>query len=383
MAQKSPFDIVFEGFNFVSGILTLAIQDMGLKVGIVMERKLDNTYDPELSNFYPQSISSAPSAIKDYQFLLKCTTLFPHLFFPKRVLTFSNSGKTNAAFYLSIDKFLQRDRESSTLLINTTKYPEYKTLTYPAGALLFEYSFDRNQAIIELLKQAMKNGAKLIDNRDLETNTPLVKPEPFRSNHLALQTKKPNFQNSIRVHHSNFDFTLIQNVQKQSIQIDNVKDTANMASSIFNICANLGINHSNIESFTPEQLTSDLKSNSSVVLADSKLNDVRKQLGSAQKYLSKILGQKINIDTVFEKIQSHGMTGENFRSIQNECDEKFDLAKQTGIDYSKFTFYFYRYRYAIDAMIDDAYAMMNEERDPNKIWDAVISDYTSQEQNFS
>nr|MDA3927829.1 hypothetical protein [Prolixibacteraceae bacterium] len=70
------------------------------------------------------------------------------------------------------------------------------------------------------------------------------------------------------------------------------------------------------------------------------------------------------------------MNGENFRIIQNECDEKFDLAKQTGIEYKHFLALFYRYRNDIDTLIDNAYKLMEQYRNPQKIWTEVEAQHT-------
>lgn len=60
-----------------------------------------------------------------------------------------------------------------------------------------------------------------------------------------------------------------------------------------------------------------------------------------------------------------------FNDLNERCLEKFDLAKQTGILYADFKIIFHRYGNTVDQMTEEAYILMNEFRDPEKIWNLV------------
>lgn len=55
--------------------------------------------------------------------------------------------------------------------------------------------------------------------------------------------------------------------------------------------------------------------------------------------------------------------------------EKFDLAKQTGIDYQRFKIFFHRYGKNIDTITDLAYNYLQSERNPIKLWELAETDF--------
>lgn len=380
MKTKLEPIVIFKGFNFTAGILAYALQKQGHRVGIYLNQPLKSNYKPELGLFYPKQLSKAHMASKNYRFLLKCSTLFPNLYFPNRILFFPESQKVNSSYYLSMDKLIGRERENSTLLISTSKYANYKGLskTFPKAALLYEFSFDRSQAIINLYNKCMNAGASKVHSIENEGKL-IIDCFDYDSNTIIdLTHSNKIYPNSIQIQHSNFNFLLYQSSLVNSVQITNLNsiDFAQFKNEAISLLKTFNIEIDDTKLRACYNANQAIESSKTEIF-DVSLLEQRNYIQHKQKELAKLLGIPINVDAIFGDIKDDGMTHSNFRIIQNECDEKFDLAKQTGIEYSLFHHLFYRYRNHIDQFIEDAYEIMNIERNPTLIWDKVLSNYIS------
>jgi hypothetical protein len=109
---------------------------------------------------------------------------------------------------------------------------------------------------------------------------------------------------------------------------------------------------------------------------DANIWELDKSCANAERIIKKVTRQKIWFRRLFKSFKYNGFDGYNFRRLQSGCDEKFDLAKQTSIEYKIFCYYFYRYYSVIDEFIDQAYAKANQNRsNPEEIWKEIEQDF--------
>ncbi|HPB05705.1 MAG TPA: hypothetical protein PKX60_05650, partial [Prolixibacteraceae bacterium] len=103
---------------------------------------------------------------------------------------------------------------------------------------------------------------------------------------------------------------------------------------------------------------------------------LKKECNAAASSISKKIRKRIKFRTWFSQRVAANIDTQAFKQIMADCDEKFDLAKQTGIDYHRFCYYYYRFSKDIDILTEQAYEEMNSTRnDPEKIWEKVEKQY--------
>ncbi|MDA3928845.1 MAG: hypothetical protein PF541_07775, partial [Prolixibacteraceae bacterium] len=309
--NNNQYELLFEDINFVGGLLALTALKSGVKVALSFTRNLNTIYQPELSNYYPQSLTQTPAAVKDFQFLMKCSSLFPHLFFPQRVLYLLNNTKLNSGFTLGVDKLLGRDRESSTLPIRTEKYTEYNAFSsnYKQANLLYEYLFDQNQATFELLAKCVAEGAQVVSTPtnveakvklkcvDVNSSTVFI---PFNKSTLT-------YKNPIRISTLNFDLVLLtlQNKSVFQLHLNNTKLAGNdFQKAVSAELDKLGISTSiEMQSYLNEyhaKMNSEPEKCKNSI-ADIGLSNLRSTFDSYLKSTSVLLGKKLKIEVVFSK----------------------------------------------------------------------------------
>lgn len=385
--RKSAIDLHFDGFNFSGGLVALAALKAGLRVVISLGEFPDHAFLPELSRFYPTKMAESRRSLADSKFLLQCSSLFPQLYFPKRVLMLQPGGKINTRLTTVFDQLLGRDRDMATLPANTRNLKDYSAIdeTLSEGNLMFEFQFDRNRALAGLLLLCAENGARLTSGT-MGTERLSLKLLPLRHQaflkHLELDYPYPN---PIVVKQPGFELVLNPQLSGVTIQLNLLKkktENQQLTDQIERIFHQLQLQ-------APEELLNWIaeiernstasQGNAEFVGLGSPLSRLRTDTLSLQREINRKLKTRIDLDTVFEAYPANSISGETFRMLQTECDEQYDLAKQTGIDYRIFSRLFYRYRFQINEMIDAAYEMMNHERNPQVIWQQVENDVLEKE----
>lgn len=390
--KQFNFDLLLNGINFSGALLALASLKSGLKVAIKTPSGFDNTFQPELSNFYPMAVVDSIQSLRNFNFLMKCSALFPNHFFPQRVLSFNSQGTYRSSLNNAIDTILKRDRENASLPVKTEKFKTYQSLSkkYPVGSLVYEYRFDRNRAIIDLLKLCIENGAAMLNhNSEFDYGIELTCNEFDRNGFsIDIDDFKWPYPNSFNIKKEHFSITFQGNKDKTIIQFYLFSSELNVdefVKDVFEIFKNLSLPVSidltlqlrNIFIKNEYQNKIDFE-----IIKDPKLFELRNYTLSLLKNVSSILGKKIDLNNTWQAFHGNEIRSENFRLLQNECDEKFDLAKQTGINYDHFILLFYRYQNYIDLMIEAAYEMMNKVRDPEIIWNKVEQEFLKEEQLY-
>lgn len=383
-------DLHFEGFNFVGGLIALAAVKAGLRVAITVDKPVDHAFRPELSQTYPVKLSESRSSLANIQFLLKCSSFFPQLYFPKRVLMLQTNSKLNSSLTTVFDQLLGRDRDMATLSANTRKLTDYSIIDEELanGNLVFEYQFDRNRAIVDLLFECAREGVLMNDTTSAISAKYSLMLKPFQHKLILKQVKMEySYPNPISLKNPDFELTFNPQLSGVIIQLNVFKrnnEAVNLVDKIRKVFEQLKLDFSDeIISWLKEisaNLNSSENKNESIIY-DSSLNNLRTEINQLQRKINRQLSVKINLQKIFSNDQNNAITGEQFRILQSECDEKFDLAKQTGIEYWEFSRLFYRYRFQIDEMIDEAYELMNKERDPQLIWQQVVITFLKNEEH--
>lgn len=385
----SDADLLLNGFNFTAGLIALAAQHSVLKVAIRLKTPVDTSFQPEMSHFYPTSFSQSAKALNNVKFLIKCSSLFQHLYFPQRVLFFQPNLELKTTLNTTFDQLAGRDRELSALAIKTEKTAEYRSLSkfYQRGALVYEYRFDRNRAVVELLKMSIQKGAVLINESTEFKPKTTLNCHPFQSQNFSINIEKTPYpyHNPIRIISSHFEmifYARLNNVMAQFFITNSSLTIQQFILEVKLILKNLELMYSeNIEEKLEQIYWSLIQQsdNAQWEVIDSPLISMRKEVVALQKRVSNQLKKKVNVGLLFSNYPEQAITGANFRFLQNQCDAKFDLAKQTGIGYPAFSYYFYRYRNQIDSMTELAYDMMNEDRNSDNIWAKVESEFLKSE----
>lgn len=385
MIVKKPgieqIDLCFDGFNFTIGLLALILLRNKYSVGIMLKKRVAAGIS-ELSSLYPIKISATRKAVADIEFIMKCSSLFPHLFFPKRTLMLFESDRLNTGMTSLVDQLLKRDREMATLPANTLKLKNYSEIPedISKGNFAFEFEFDRERATKELLLECIKQGLMLFKYHDenLYPETKLIKIHDDSGIQKYFEISYP-YQNPIRVCLK--QLSLVFNPYNNGIIVQIVLNASNakfkgLADMCLKVFQQLDLEMTKeVEDWF--QLQEEELLNRQITTKG--LSMLRSETMKYLKQINHALNIQASINLVFDKYRNDAINSETFRLLQHECDEKYDLAKQTGISFLDFSRIFYRYRKAIDHMIDSAYNLMNQSRDPKLIWEIVEKEFLDAE----
>jgi hypothetical protein len=378
------YSIKTEGVNFVGALLAYIAQKSGINVNINLEKLPDTSYSPELTTICPISHTQLPGAVLRRRNILKISTLTPHLFYPRRVLMLSEKGKIDKLQNV-FDILTKREREACSLPVNLSKNKAYKELApkFKSAVLIYEYQFDRNRAIIELLKKAKKSGATISNE-----TTPGVLTLKFTTKsktHTTIILEDHNWPYPNDIRYSTSEFSIYIQKWKTGTRIGLILHKENtykekLFLSVIEFLSKMEIpvndeTKSHFEHFI-------VNNEKSETITEPSLFDLPKQLRKLLKQASSVTNTSIRLSNTISKNAITPMNQYTFRYFQQQCDEKYDLAKQTGIDYSVFSQLYYRYPDYIDEMIEDAYGMMTKTRDPKKIAEQIENNVLELEKQY-
>jgi len=370
MSKNQPiYFIQTEGVNYIGALWAYFAQKSGLKVSINLQQGVHTSFNPELSIVCPVSFTQLPAAMQRRKDILKLSTLTPHLFYPRRVLMlsdYSNNNKLQTIF----DILTKREREACALPVNLLKNKTYKALAskFKSAVLVYEYQFDRNRAIIELLKKAQKTGANLSREKTHGLNTFKFSPESNTHTAIIIENHAWVYPNDIR--YSTHEFSIYIQKWDMSTRVGLIThkknpDKEKLLRGVTEFLSKLNIP---INDETKTHFKHFIfNSKKSELITEPSLFDLPKQLRGLLKQASSAANKPIRLTKALNTNGMSPMNHATFRFFQQQCDEKFDLAKQTGIDYTVFSQLYYRYPDSIDDMIEDAYALMSTTRDPQCI----------------
>ena len=386
----NKFDLCFYGLNLTGAILALAALRSGLKVCIVMEQPLQWDFNPEMVNFYPMKFNKVFRTGISIKYFCKISSLFPSLVYQQRVITVLEGKKFQSKKVNLIDFFLKHERDIASLPINFTHYLSFQILRnhFRNGLLVQEFRFDRNMANIELLRRCRSLGACIVSDssaiQQLVKGNCIFKCLPFQDKacELKIENFRFDFNNNIRIVTRYFEIT--SQVQSSDtlfhFQSKRKMKLNDFISHIFIILRSFEIESP--ESFQDDIISiyNNLENKDKQIqqqrLSETDIFNFKKNYLKAGKEISKIIGKSIRLRENLSGLKYSRLDEYNFRKLQAECDDKFDMAKQTEIEYERFCYYFYRYYLSIDDLIELAYQkMINNRTDLKRVWEEVETEF--------
>lgn len=321
-------------------------QKGGSKVLLVFENPFDRGDNFQFTETFPLSFMGIPHAYSSKKKWLKLFDLCPHLVQAQKVIyAHSNNIKTIS----KITDFIYKDHFNSKSTFIHQKKPEnfsFLKAEYLSGIVFQEYKINVSRMFIAILKHFEAFGGKVLLKafRPEEVIT-IIQCNPNPKQRIIIPIKTP--ENFVYVQ-ANKKAIFRFHEKNHKLQVDTINKSAN------NLSYSLLLSHiQGLIKFDTTQ-TKEIKIDSFLSLPTIK----------------KIL-----------KVISAPLPG-SFKNTQIKDNyelslEKFDIAKQTGITYPDFKILYHRYGSAIDEMTDSAYEIMNQERDPNKIWALVEKEHQS------
>lgn len=376
-------DLCLQGINLTGALIALAAIHSGLKVTICIEKPLDFSFQPELITAYPLSYKSYFNSASTIMMLEKLASFYPSLIYPQRIVTLHDGKKISARYLSLIDYLLKRDRDEASFPIRFSNFPEYKNLEshFANGAIIREFRFDRNMALIYLLRECKNQGARIINTFEKVHARSTMRC--IANSHDKTVTLLPDgfaFRNNIRIANNRFD-TLVQKLEDKIVvrfQFYRPVHQAQFLQTAFGYFNMIGIKQPDIYQDHLKQVLMTLPENKAIstsrsgTINDSEIHLLLRECIIIERRLPAEKGNTFNIKKWVQSFEKTDLTGEHFRHNQTLCDEKFDLAKQTGIEYNQFCYYFFRYNHAIDDFIELAYDEMQSVRNtPEKVWENI------------
>lgn len=386
------YDLCFRGINLSGAILAMAALKSGLKVAIVIDKPLNWNFEPEITTLYPLQIRKIFQSVRSIKYFEKIASYFPELVYPQRILIISEERKFRAKAIFLFDFLLKRDRETASLPINFSKFPAFQLLAnlFQNGLLVQEFRFDRNMAIIKMLLKCKDLGANIVNG---ETNFQLKRdakslftclPSQHKKSEIKIENIQLNFNNNLRVVAQNIEMTTRFWKSTTFFHFKSLRfsDQHLLLDKVFYLLKAIGVESPEkyqkelttiFNDFEPEI---SLKQEELNLISDPEISNFEKSLNGGMRKISNATGKRIRFKKMIKGLKYNKFEWFSLQKLQANCDEKFDLAKQTGIEYRKFSYYFYRYHDCIDDLIELAYQEMNENRtDPQLVWENVEKEF--------
>lgn len=394
-SANGNFDLCFRGINLSGAILAMGALKSGLKVTIVIDKPLNWNFEPEITTLYPLQIRKIFQSVRSIKYFKKIASYFPELVYQQRILIVSEERKFRAKIFFLIDFLLKRDRETASLPINFSKFPAFQLLAnqFQNGLLVQEFRFDRNMAIIKMLLKCKWMGAHIVcmEYRDKLKydckNIFACLPNQYKQRELEIENIQFNFKNNLRVENKNIEMTTRFWESSTFFHFQVLSSTYQhlMHDKVFYLLKAIGVKSP--EKYQKELTTIfndfklELSQRQGVLnqIPDPEISNFEKSLNEGMRKISKATGKRIRFKKMIKGLKYNKFGWFSLQKLQANCDEKFDLAKQTGIEYGKFSYYFYRYNDCIDDLIELAYKKISENRtEPLMVWKQVENEYQKQ-----
>lgn len=380
-------DICFHGINLTGALVALAALQSGCKVSIELNQKPDLQFLPELIALYPISAFELPNSVSRFKLLQKIAGFYPTLVYPQRLLTLVEDTRLKAKKLSFFDLLLGREREEASMPVRFSKYDQYKSIEqfFENGAMISEFRFDRNMLLIGLLGECSKAGARIfINSSSIKSKATVFCTQQPALRQIYFSESEFLFKNNLRIVMPQCEI-LLQKTENgfisefQTKQKNITADFCQKAAKYLQMAGAKQPEDQIIDAMLKlfsdkeESLNHDSKQ---IIIRDTNLYALKKECNAAASSISRKIRKRIKFRTWFNKRETANIDTTAFKQIMADCDEKFDLAKQTGIDYHRFCYYYYRFSKDIDILTEQAYEEMNSTRnDPEKIWEKVEKQY--------
>ncbi|MBN1767546.1 MAG: hypothetical protein JXR50_11585 [Prolixibacteraceae bacterium] len=361
---------IFRGIDFTGVLAAILLNQNGTPVTIELPEIPSCHFIPELSCINPSSAKQIVSSYINYRFLLKCSSLCPHHFYPRKVLWLHDKAAPQKTLQL-FDTLSDREREGCYLPVNLKKTQDFNKLAslFGAATLVTEHRFDANQAIIDLLLKARQQGVKIIVQPEKTISSVLRFIQNTKHAQIIIEHAW-SYPNDIRYSNKNYTATL-QAIENNTV-LHIYRHNPHISPEALQHEVSLLL--SKLQVPIPDKIPTIVQALFRPVenrIEKTSVNTLRKSFGRIKKELRKSGIVLPSASKLFSEHRQNQVTQAKFRELQSICDEKFDLAKQSNIEYQHFARLYYRYPGEIDNMIEKAYDMMNTTRNGKKIWEQI------------
>lgn len=264
----------------------------------------------------------------------------PHLVLPRKTVIMKEGSSISG---VRLNDFVLKNRSyEKTRLLNSVDYSDFElfdTEKYPQALLTNEYRINYSRLMLELLNSYGEQGNSV--------ELCVEKEEEQRGNSFRVLDFEPCSRNDIRLVTADGELLLLNIDNELVIYTSSLMDETKVLETVRGLIPSverIGVYDDHFAPIDFERLFVDFETE-------------QKKFGGIKEGM---------IDSILA-IEDMKLAG-NYRLLSDLCDEKYDIAKQTGIGYQKFATLFYRYGARIDEMIDMAYEMLSETRDEELIW---------------
>lgn len=321
------FNFIDPGFNEIANAISML--NKGQEVSIVISKPLFRDDFFQVTNTFPHSIvnfSRSYNLLKAYK---KLFSIAPQLVILQKVVYADNNKKWLSNY---ADFWYKNSDQKRSVYINTNLPENLSFLNFKKlqGVVFQEYKINVSRLYIELLKVFENAGGKLINQPVENRKSEAIKMDGKKVSHFKTTISCPE----------NFNFC----IHREKMEILFTETDGNLTATITGLNFNAGIflNYINAKTIAFEEFQIPF------YLTE---NAVKEITDAVQKPL-------------FCSFKNTGI-----ESNYELCLEKFDIAKQTGIDFPAFRKLFYRYGFHIETVTDLAYENMTWQRDPKILWE--------------
>ncbi|TKG93447.1 hypothetical protein EYV94_17010 [Puteibacter caeruleilacunae] len=384
--QNKQYDLIISGEGLSSIILAFVAFTNDINaLWIASDQSFKNRMVRYMNtDFYPTSItqlSLAKDAYREFKTIRDCC---PHLILPRKVAAFNTS---NFSRIIQLGLGLNLDEKVNAFeTIRLEDFAQVDCKSYEEGKVVPEFRIDQERFAIEIKKLCCQEGSCVVMADQEEDVKGLLWYEASeaidQANCYEMVDLKPAFSNDLRIDDGNNavhiipgeDHVLVYATTKKDGNLLSVNKVQECLDGFFKEPVKLkriekdSIDNVAINSIQCEHV---------MKVVDQGIGTVLKHVEQARKMMKKVLGLKELKMVEKFPCAAYEFTGD-YRSLSEVCDEKFDIAKQTGIAYSDFAKLFYLYGSQVDWMTDQAYEMMSQTRDAEVIWKKVENDFLDQ-----
>jgi hypothetical protein len=341
--------------------LLQALEELGNRqtVMVVFENDLERNDRFDFTRTFPFHLFETPSLVREFHIQKQVMKLAPHLFQTRKVLYISKTRPIN--FTALFADYLYRNtyqKKSQVLMPNQLEQLSFIRERSRKGIYFQEYEYNGSRLFIELLKYFESQGGTIKVKSSVKTEkdklTFLQTKETATAGNIIFCTSKKTTNYLVPIEMPP-GFSMVYRSSKLAFRFTS---------------------HQKMLLAEPLNQTSE-KVSKKVFLAFAqslflpkieKITKTERIENPSPKVMKKLTEQiKHPPGCAFKKTY--------MKDMHERCLEKFDLAKQTGISYANFKVIFHRYGTAVDEMTEDAYILMNEFRDPEKIWNLAEKNY--------
>ena len=387
-----PFDYVVEGNNLLSALLCYNWAVAGKSVAVILPHKPEPTGFRPTTAIYPSQWADIVTARQKLVWMERLRTAFPHLVLQQRVVNTMASESGLGVKDRLFNLLVAQNPKLKSARLALVKYPEYQLLTAAGwinGILSREYWVDTGQLAIELLLEAKKAGAWVLNSSCTADEAGVLLPAEDGGTPIVIKGKKvyravAPARKSISVEVSSeksIGNPICFHDNDLKWQIRNLKTGELSVSLINREGQSKGVLLKEIERFRkiiPTVMSGELASPAATVKTVSRelFQDIIEEpevdrIGGDAALLYK-LQPMLPVEA-----ECWNYRGYELHDVSTLADRLFDEARQTGIDKDYFLTLFYTYGCRTGEITEIAYSRpAGSDALPREHWVAAVAQYT-------